>query len=123
MSRNWSEVLFSDEKKWRIDGPDGWSSYWLDLRKEPKHGKTTIRQGPGVMIWAAFSQRIKTSLAFVQETLDSVAYQNVLNDHLMPFLNTDSIFQQDNAPCHVPHYQDCKITMYVPFSGRVSVPA
>ena len=53
------------------------------------------------MIWAEFSQRIKTSLAFVQETLDSVANQNKQNDHLLQFLNTDSIFQQDNAPCHV----------------------
>ena len=30
----WERVIFSDEKKFKLGGPDGYKYYWPDLRKE-----------------------------------------------------------------------------------------
>uniref|UniRef100_A0A8R1I8R4 Transposable element Tc3 transposase-like DNA-binding HTH domain-containing protein n=1 Tax=Caenorhabditis japonica TaxID=281687 RepID=A0A8R1I8R4_CAEJA len=35
MSTNWEKITLSDEKKFNLDGPDGYKSYWHDLRKDP----------------------------------------------------------------------------------------
>jgi hypothetical protein len=32
MNKEWNNVIFSDGKKFKLDGPGGFSSYWDDLR-------------------------------------------------------------------------------------------
>ncbi|XGW34798.1 hypothetical protein V3C99_018652 [Haemonchus contortus] len=35
LGRDWAKVVFSDEKKFNSDNPDGNKYYWRNLRKEP----------------------------------------------------------------------------------------
>ncbi|GBM19121.1 Transposable element Tc3 transposase [Araneus ventricosus] len=51
---NWMAVLFSDEKKLNLDGPDGNRKYWHDLRKQPRSFLSRKSGGGSVMMWAAF---------------------------------------------------------------------
>ena len=51
-SEKWKTVMFSDEKKFNLDGPDGFHSYWSDLRKDEKIFSKRQFGGGSVMIWA-----------------------------------------------------------------------
>lgn len=101
----WNKVVFSDEKKFNLDGPDGYHGYWRDLRKDPLYFSKRNFGGGSVMIWGAFCSSGKLDLEFISAPLDSVTYQGVLRKHLVPFLKKfrrqDLVFQQDNATCHV----------------------
>ena len=47
-------VVFSDEKKFNLDGPDGYAYYWRDLRKEQKYFSNRNFGGGSVIVWGGF---------------------------------------------------------------------
>jgi hypothetical protein len=100
----WRTVIFSDEKKFNLDGPDGCQYYWQDLRREPQYFSKRVQGGGSLMIWAAFSYQGKTKLAIMRGRQDSAAYQQVLQEYLVPCTRilglNRGLFQQDNAPIH-----------------------
>lgn len=100
----WQQVVWSDEKKFNIDGPDGFAYYWHDLRKNERIFSKRQQGGGGVMIWASFSSNFKSKLTFVEGKLDAKGYQNLLKNHIedisKSFGSNKWIFQQDNAPIH-----------------------
>ncbi|KAG6941567.1 hypothetical protein JG687_00019574 [Phytophthora cactorum] len=53
----WERIIFSDEKKFNLDGPDGLQSYWHNVRRPQR---TTVRRqngGGSVIVWSAFSAK------------------------------------------------------------------
>jgi transposase len=100
----WQKVIWTDEKKFNLDGPDGFSYYWHDLRKEPEVFSKRIAGGGGVMVWASFGGKYKGHITQVDGRMNAQSYQNLLRDHVDEisehFGRNEWIFQQDNAPCH-----------------------
>ena len=101
---NWNNIVWSDEKKFNLDGPDGFAYYWHDLRKEKEIFSKRNFGGGSVMVWAGFSSRGKTPMVFITSRMNRFEYMDVLRNNLLPhFANLvppEGCFQQDNAACH-----------------------
>ncbi|GBM59397.1 Peroxidasin [Araneus ventricosus] len=78
----WMAVLFSDDKKWNLDGPDRNIKYWHDLRKEPRSFFSRQSGGGSVMVWVTFGLNGQVGLAFLGGRQN---YTETLENHLMPF--------------------------------------
>jgi hypothetical protein len=101
----WDSVVFSDEKKFNQDCPDGFSSYWHDLRKKQKSRFSRNFGGGSIMIWAGLSAVERTILAKISARMSSSDCSELLEDILVPFtddiMQGEFVFQQDNASIHV----------------------
>ena len=100
----WSRVVFSDEKKWNMDGPDGLMFYWHRTGHQERRAVKRHSGGGSVMVWGAFSASGKTELKFISGGQDAQQYTETLGSHLLPFLRArhpdEHVFQHDNAPSH-----------------------
>ena len=103
-TEEWHKIIFSDEKKFNLDGPDGLKYYWHDLRKEPKWFSKQAAGGGSVMVWAGVGYEGKTDLVIIDQKNNGDRYVEMLEKHLIPF--TDRIIgqnwtlQQDNSSVH-----------------------
>nr|CCA25049.1 Transposable element Tc3 transposase putative [Albugo laibachii Nc14] len=50
----WESIIFSDAKKWNLDGTDGFQHYWRDLRLPARQTKRRQADGGSVMVWGVF---------------------------------------------------------------------
>ena len=97
----WRQVVFSDEKKFNLDGPDGLASYCHDVRGEEKVFSTRHQGRATLMLWGAISFYSTSHLVRINGNMESTLYCSVLEEDLIPFaaenLGEEWTFQQDRA--------------------------
>lgn len=127
----WSRVIFSDEKKWNLQGNDGYVSIWKE-----KTGKytfeTDLRRRPGVMVWGAICENGARYIQRITGKITADAYQRLLEEEIFDGntanLPLDFIFQQDNAPAHAAHStrdffirKDIPVLEWPPYSPDLNI--
>ena len=100
----WIPIIFSDEKKWNLDGPDGLQHYWRDMRVIIRQTNRRQMGGESVMVWGGFSGVGKTELANLVGNQKSEDYIYTIFEYLLPFAHrkfgTEFLFPQDHAAIH-----------------------
>ena len=104
----WSDIVFTVEKKWNLDGPNVFHCYWHDLRKEKKIFKKRQSGGGSVMTWGAFGSNGIFKLVLISGNMNSKQYTDMFTEHFLEdffcIAGNWAIFQQDNAPIHVSRH-------------------
>ena len=59
-------MMFSDEKKFNLDGLDGSQCYWHDLRMEKQRFSKIPFGGGSVIVWRAFTVFGKADLVVME---------------------------------------------------------
>ena len=101
----WNNVFFSDESKFNVFGNDGKNYVWRKPgeRLSVQCTKKTVKFGGGsVMVWGMMSSAGVGPLIRIQGTVNADVYKQILIQHVTPCLQMvpNSVFMQDNAPCH-----------------------
>jgi transposase len=97
---DWSHWIFSDEKKFNLDVPDGYRYYWKLDGMDDKIFARDSNSRSSVMVWGGISKNGCTPLVEVPKKCDSKKYCGILEEGLIPSYDDGDIFQQDGAPCH-----------------------
>ena len=100
----WKKVVFTDEKKFNLDGPDGYKYYFHDLRKEERFLSRRQSGGGSIMLWGSISYNSALSLIKISGHQNAIKYVELFDQELRvmndKFGDSSWIFQQDNAPIH-----------------------
>ncbi len=106
---DWSQVLFTDESRFSLQGPDGRQRVWRKPGERYKAGMFSTRSnfyGGSVMVWGGISYHAKTELhTFGKTSVTANSYiSDILLDYVVPFapyIGDRFLLMQDNARPHV----------------------
>ncbi|KAA8499347.1 Transposable element Tc3 transposase [Porphyridium purpureum] len=98
------KVIFTDEKKFNLDGPDGYSGQWVRTGELPDRVRRHT-SGGSVMFWMAISSAGKMALLKTPARITSENYVAMLESSRVATIFGEThpegwTFMQDNAPAH-----------------------
>ena len=104
----WQRVIFTDESRFRLFQADGRIRVWRDSNTAMnlEHVQFSERQSASLHVWAGISINSRTELVFLDRNVTAQHYGELLQQHLMPFINSkfggtqNCILQDDNATPH-----------------------
>ena len=102
----WNHVLWSDEMKINLFGSDGFKHVWQRPGEEYKDKcvMPTAKHGGGnVMVWGCMSAAGVEELHFIEGSMNSNMYCEILQQSMIPSLQKlgrRAVFQHDNGPKH-----------------------
>ena len=104
-------VIFSDENRSNLDGPDGLMYYWHDLRKRKLDINRRAFGGGSVMVCGAIFANGKSQLAIIEGNRTAESCIRSLEDFLLPLIPEGRrgtiVDQQDNVTIHTEHLTKC----------------
>ena len=77
--KKWKRVVFSDEKKFNLDGPDGFQKFWFSKEIKQEYFSKRHTEGGSLMVWGAFSAKGKLKLIFLNGCQTSKDYIKMLS--------------------------------------------
>lgn len=113
LKQDFNKVIWTDECRATLDGPNGWAKGWLLSGQNPQHRFRRQQGGGGVMFWAAIVENEIIGPFRVRQgvKLNSKNYCEFLECNFLPWLQAQPnersnslIFMQDNAPAHASKY-------------------
>ena len=102
---NFQNVIFTDEARFSVDGPDRFMSWQLKDKISDFNRMKRPFDGGGLMVHGVLGTDGSLMVTRVNGTVDSCKYIALLEHTILPYIvnkfGNKSIMQQDNAPPHV----------------------
>lgn len=110
-ANDWKRVIFSDESKFNLIGPDGKQT----VRRRAKERYLdecllpTVKHSPYVMVWGCMTNWGLGRILLLDGSVNAAKYKEIIADGVVPTIEElccyipNPIFQDDSAPCHRAH--------------------
>jgi hypothetical protein len=101
-NHEWELTIFSDEKRFSMDGPDDWQTY-VPISDVVVRQKRQCRGG-GIMVWLMCLPSGLLSFRVIEGKFNSQRYINLLQEMIVPIMKlnygSNFFFQEDNCAIH-----------------------
>ena len=124
----WDHVIWSDETKINMFGPDGGTRVWRQPNKAYKtvNTKPTVKHGGGsIMVWGCMSSNGVGTMEFIDGTMDELGNDGILKRDVKQRaqklgITTSYMYQQDNDPMHTADLNKMWLIWNVPKQLRTA---